>query len=423
MKAGTLARFRPTIASATPSALLADPTLGGSMVLARDGGVVVSYAPFEHVVPGARVVIVGITPGAQQAGNALVEARRRIIAGEDDASVLAGAKVHASFSGQMRDGLVSMLDAVGLHHALGVDSAARLWDSHAHLAHFTSALRYPVLVDGGNYSGNPSMTRTPVLRRMLSECLAEEARALPDALWLALGPTAAKGLDWLVSEGILPRARVCQGLHPSPSNVERVQYFLGTGRARADLSIRTNPETIEGIRSAMAAAVAALGGPAPGGASVAEAAAVIPGPAAKPPADAAPPALPAVRGRREGGRQPSAFGLAIQAAVDDDPRYVPHFRDRLYLCTYETRPKGTVFAFERVAPDEIVLWLPVLPAVEAAARALGLDVPNVSVPYQVPGRYGRIASLEAVERLRDAPLYPIKVRGVPQAMRMFAALP
>ncbi len=64
-----------------------------------------------------------------------------------------------------------------------------------------------------------------------------------------------------------------------------------------------------------------------------------------------------------------------------------------------------------------------LPAVEEAARAQGLAVPDVSVPYQVPGRYGRIASLEPVDRLRDAPLYPVKVRGVPQAMRMFAALP
>ena len=74
-----------------------------------------NYAPFEHIQHSAKVVIVGITPGEQQARNALLEARRQLIAGASQAMALSKAKVFASFSGPMRANLVAMLDHVGLH--------------------------------------------------------------------------------------------------------------------------------------------------------------------------------------------------------------------------------------------------------------------------------------------------------------------
>jgi hypothetical protein len=58
--------------------------------------------------------------------------------------------------------------------AYGLGSMAELWDGRSDLDHFTSALRYPVFVNGGNYSGQPSMTATPILRELLDTCLESD---------------------------------------------------------------------------------------------------------------------------------------------------------------------------------------------------------------------------------------------------------
>jgi hypothetical protein len=152
-----------------------------------------------------------------------------------------------------------MLDHVGLHRTFNISTSARLWDTNCKLAHFTSALRYPVFYKGENYRGTPSMTGTPLLRHYLAECLAEEAQALPQALWFPCGSTAAKGVRWLVTRGVLSPDQVCDGLlHPSTANVERVQYFLGAGRARAELSIKTNPDAIDAAKTTIRAKLANL---------------------------------------------------------------------------------------------------------------------------------------------------------------------
>lgn len=40
-----------------------------SLLMRRDGDWATYYAPFDHVNLRARIVLVGITPGLQQAGN------------------------------------------------------------------------------------------------------------------------------------------------------------------------------------------------------------------------------------------------------------------------------------------------------------------------------------------------------------------
>lgn len=422
MVSAAFARFRSAIGSASDEAIRADITLGGRLLLGQEGRLTVSYAPFEHVVPTARVVIVGITPGVQQAANALAEVRGQILAGADDASALAAAKVHASFSGPMRDGLVRMLDHVGLHGHLGIETCARLWDSHAHLAHFTSALRCPVFLDGANYNGNPSMTRTPLLRGFIADCLAEEARLLPGAMWLPCGGTAAEGVDWLVRQGILDTDRVCLGMpHPSPANAERVQFFLGTGRDRSALSSKTDPERIERARAEMIAKVGHL--IASPEATIAVVPAMTPITHTQPEPKAA---AKATRPRKTEPKVPSKLGLAVQAAIDADGRYVGHQPDRLYQCTYRTRAGGTVFAFERVTASAINLWLPATSEVIQAAARAGIVVPNVSRPYpdtSRPERYGRLSTLANVPELRDVDLLAVKVSSAGQALAVLGALP
>lgn len=218
----------------------------------------ISYAPFEHIQRGARIVIVGITPGAQQARNALAEIRRQLTAGADHALALRAAKTFASFSGPMRTNLVAMLDHIGLARWMGLDSTAELWTSRSDLVHFTSAIGYPVFVNGENYSGSPSMVSTPLLREALLRYLAEEVSALPGAVWVPLGPKANEGLELLVKRGLLSADRLLAGLpHPSGANAERISYFLGR-KDRVLLSAKTAPDAIDHHRARLLNQVAHL---------------------------------------------------------------------------------------------------------------------------------------------------------------------
>jgi len=62
----------------------------------------VYYAPWDWVKTAARVMLVGITPGAYQAEEALREARRCLSAGRSAEETLRRADAVGSFSGPMR---------------------------------------------------------------------------------------------------------------------------------------------------------------------------------------------------------------------------------------------------------------------------------------------------------------------------------
>jgi len=251
-------RFSALLRSVRESEIKADVTLSDRLILARAGKIAISYAPFEHIQDRARIVLVGITPGAQQASNALIEARRQLVAGADNATALKAAKTFASFSGAMRSNLVSMLDHIGVSQWLGLGSTSALWSDRTDLVHFTSAIRYPAFIDGKNYNGQPAMSAVPLLKDILIRCLAEEARALSGALWIPLGPVAEQGVTLLVREGIIGHSKVLSGLpHPSPANVERIMYFVGQ-KPRHLLSAKTNAEKLDGVRSSIMSQVAAL---------------------------------------------------------------------------------------------------------------------------------------------------------------------
>ncbi len=258
MMTAEFSKFANLLMNAAEADLAADVTLGGRLLLGQSGELTVCYAPFDYIQRSARLVIVGITPGAQQARNALVEVRRQLLAGADHDTALRAAKVFASFSGSMRANLVAMLDHVGLNRWLGVVSTTEVWSARTDLVHFTSALRYPVYLNGGNYSGSPSMTATPLLRDLLARCLGEEVEALPNAVWVPLGPKATEGIMWLIQQGLISSERVLVGLpHPSGANAERVAYFLGR-KERASLSAKTAPEKLDLARARLTAQIAAL---------------------------------------------------------------------------------------------------------------------------------------------------------------------
>ena len=225
-------RFAPLLRDRTEAQLASEIERPRRLLLGTGmaGGkrIDIAYAPLDHVNVDARIVIVGLTPGRQQMRNALMEARRCLRAGRSDADVQTAVKAFASFSGPMRANLVAMLDSIGVNRLLGLQSVGSLWDSDAHLAHFTSALRYPVFIDGKNYSGAPPLLATPLLREQFMTRFVAEAAALRHAIFVPLGPKVGDAVEFAAGKVGLDRNQVLAGVpHPSGANAERIAFFLG----------------------------------------------------------------------------------------------------------------------------------------------------------------------------------------------------
>lgn len=170
--------------------------------IARDGALRVAQVPFGYIAQNARIVIVGITPGRLQAINALLAARSVIERERPVHKALTEAKVSGSFSGPLRANLVATLDAIGVAEAMGVETMKEVFRPGSQDVHLTSAPRYPVFVNVPNLNCTPDILKTPLLRRMAETHLAEEARMLPDALWLPLGPRTEAALRHLAGQGL-----------------------------------------------------------------------------------------------------------------------------------------------------------------------------------------------------------------------------
>jgi hypothetical protein len=257
----TLLPTYATAIRATPANQLNDPL--SIPELAMDAAIVggkhvqMVYAPFDDVNRRARIVLVGMTPGRVQAANALRSARSALLAGDSIKEAAAKAKVFASFSGPMRNNLVRLLDSVGVARLLDISSTAQLWAERLDLVHFTSALRYPVFVDGDNWSGQPDMVRTPQLRRWLETYAGTELADLGDALLVPLGPKVSAAMRHLASLGLVDGARILDGLpHPSGANAERIAFFLGEKPAE-QCSSKTNPQSLSRAKAEIIAKVEA----------------------------------------------------------------------------------------------------------------------------------------------------------------------
>jgi hypothetical protein len=219
----------------------------------------VDYAPFDHVNTSAQIVFVGMTPGRQQMGNALRSAHQSLNSGADEETTAKVAKVFASFSGPMRSNLIKMLDHIGIARLLGLSSTDALWGNASDLVHFTSALRYPVFIDGKNYSGSPSMVNTPLLLDQLKTWFLPEMKQLRNAIFVPLGPKVAEAIYHLAPLADVPLCQILEGLpHPSGANAERIAYFLGR-KPQHELSTKTNPLKLDAARNALTSKIAKIG--------------------------------------------------------------------------------------------------------------------------------------------------------------------
>jgi hypothetical protein len=197
------------------------------LLLWEDDPLRVYYAPWDWVNTAARVMLVGITPGAYQAEEALREARRCLSVGRSAEETLRRADAVGSFSGPMRANLVAMLDGAGLAGALGLTTTARLFDTHHHLAAHVSAIDYPVFTGGRNYTGgSPPLTRHSALRSLVRASLGARLAMVPTALVIPLGKAAQGAVAFLAAEGLADPARCLLGFpHPSGANGWRVRQY------------------------------------------------------------------------------------------------------------------------------------------------------------------------------------------------------
>jgi hypothetical protein len=217
------------------------------------------YAPFDHVNATAKLIIVGITPGRQQASNALKAAKRALDRGVPLGEASVEAKVFASFSGAMRSNLISVLDFVGVSRWLGIHSTAALWSERTDLVHFTSAVRYPVFVSEKDWSGSaPNLLKSESMKSWMRSYTGQELTSLSRAIIVPLGPKVRDMLHCLAKEGLVDPNRILAGLpHPSGANAERIAYFLGRKR-REHLSAKTNAEALDTAREALITRMAAF---------------------------------------------------------------------------------------------------------------------------------------------------------------------
>lgn len=161
----------------------------------------------------------------------------------------------------MRTNLVRMMDQVGIADLLGLSTTRTLWEGDSGLVHFTSALRYPVFVDGRNWSGTPDMVRTPKLREWLTKWTGAELAQLNACLLVPLGPKVAAGLRFLAAQGVIDQAKILDGMpHPSGANQERIACFLGDKPAD-QCSAKTNSLALAAARSELVGKVRRLGFP------------------------------------------------------------------------------------------------------------------------------------------------------------------
>lgn len=224
-----LARYRDIIASMPPiMELKKEELLIDALHVQSLAPLELYYAPHNDVVfQDARLVIAGLTPGFQQMQLALAEAQAAIQAGESDAAACYRAKRKARFAGPMRSNLIAMLDQLGVHKWLELDSSSSLFNEQAHLLNTTSIIPYPAFYKGRNYSGSqPSLLKHQPLCSYVQAHMRRQLQLLPNVPIIPLGRSVEGMMRLLVEQGLLAEELVLWGFpHPSGANGHRHQQF------------------------------------------------------------------------------------------------------------------------------------------------------------------------------------------------------
>ena len=206
-----------------------DSILCGDFALQQDTDLQIYYAPHnEFIHPGARIVIVGITPGWSQTQRAYQTAKNGIAQQLKDEEICFRCKMDSRFAGTMRTNLIAMLNELGLHTRLGLSSCAELFRPENDILHTTSLIKYPCFYKGKNYSGHtPAIGSSEILRKYIRTEFMEELNCL-DAVRLII-PLGAAVEGIFRETGVLSSLHPCAVLwgfpHPSGLNARRTEQF------------------------------------------------------------------------------------------------------------------------------------------------------------------------------------------------------
>src|SRR5690606_29982516 len=127
-----------------------------------------------------------------------------------------------------RDNLIEMLDACGVNVAFQLSSCRLLFSQYQHLLHTTSVIKYPIFVNGKNYSGyTPKIIQSSLLREYAYQVFPEEIGKIQrNFLLIPLGKAVTEVVENLVNQGKIPEQSCLFGFpHPSGANGHRKQQF------------------------------------------------------------------------------------------------------------------------------------------------------------------------------------------------------
>lgn len=220
-----------------------DDLLAEALLIRREGDIEMYYAPYnDYVQTGASVCIIGLTPGWVQMELGYRRFKQALREGDSVTEACRRAKMAARYAGPMRANLLHMLHELKLHQALGLPDCEALFEEcpAGSQLHTTSALRYPVFVQGRNYNGSsPSLQHTPWLCRFAEESVKAELHELErepladrrpqtgrPLLIVPLGRTVETVLRRLQQSESAPIGTCLWGFpHPSGANGHRHRQF------------------------------------------------------------------------------------------------------------------------------------------------------------------------------------------------------
>jgi hypothetical protein len=235
------------------------------VVIGTEGKFSLRYIPFEHVARQAKIVIVGITPGTTQLKEAYDAFRSRAMAGCSDEEARAAAKQKGAFAGSMRTNLVRMLGHFGIHHRLGIASAADLWGCAAAMLHSTSVVPHAAFEKGKMFNGSfRVIMASTLLRKSFEKDFILSLELLPDdAYFIGLGPTPLDALSHCADVRVIERGRILGMLpHPSGSSGSQVPYFLkevSLDQLHENNPIRNRAAKLDAAYERMSEAVSRMG--------------------------------------------------------------------------------------------------------------------------------------------------------------------
>lgn len=186
------------------------------------------YAPHNEIVnKDAKIFIVGITPGWSQTCIAYQTAQEGIQKNLSKIEIKKVCKKNSRFAGSMRRNLIEMLDELKLNTYLNIHSCSQLFEEKDFFLHTTSVIPYPVFIKGKNYTGtNPKILENQVLFSYVKKYFFEEAKLLPNALYIPLGKSVEEVLEFMVKNNILKEEQCLFGFpHPSGANGHRKKQF------------------------------------------------------------------------------------------------------------------------------------------------------------------------------------------------------